>query len=155
MPNPNRLMDFDVDLTPASTFDLSLACAKDITRSLLRMALKNVKRTDNVVDAEYNSGAWDRLLNERTWLRSPSLDAFLTGQNTTMRLAKVDNRFVRVSAKDYYRYRNQSFSELITQHAGDATSLLELAAGAGHNLFSLSLNSRWTRLRGLDISATP
>ena len=43
-------------------------------------------------------------------------------------------------------------SELIARHAGEATSLLELGSGYGANLFSLSLDPHWSKLRGFDIA---
>jgi hypothetical protein len=139
-------------MTSASRSELSRAYAIDLARSLSRLALKNVRRTNDVVDSEYNSGAWDRVLNERAWLGGHTLEEFLIGQNTAPRLAKVDGRIVRIATRDYYRYRIGALSELITRHAGDATSLTELGAGYGANLFSLSLNPHWTRLRGFDIA---
>jgi hypothetical protein len=41
---------------------------------------------------------------------------------------------------------------LISRHAGGARSLLELGAGFGYNLFSLSLDPQWSSLRGFDIA---
>ena len=40
----------------------------------------------------------------------------------------------------------------MAKHAGGATSLLELGAGFGYNLFSLSLDPQWNKLRGFDIA---
>jgi hypothetical protein len=131
--------------------DLSRAYTIDLARSLRRLAFKNVRRTDDVVDSEYNSGEWDRVLNQRAWL-GRTLEEFLIGQKTEPRLAKVDDRIVRIITRDYYRYRLSALSELIARHAGEATSLLELGAGYGANLFSLSLDPHWTRLRGFDIA---
>jgi hypothetical protein len=142
---------FEPDVTPASRLDLSRAYTIDLARSLRRLALKNVRRTGDVVDSEYNSGEWDRVLNQRAWL-GRTLEEFLIGQKTEPRLAKVDDRIVRIITSDYYRYRISALSELIARHAGDATSLLELGAGYGANLFSLSLDPHWTRLRGFDIA---
>lgn len=130
---------------------LSRAYATDLARSLLRLAFKNVKRTGDVVDSEYNSGAWDRVLNKRAWIGKP-LEEFLAGQSDSPRLAKVNGQLVRIATKDYYKYRIRALSELMTRHAGDATSLVELGCGTGYNLFSLSLDPRWTRLRGFDIA---
>jgi hypothetical protein len=132
--------------------DLSRAYTVDLARSLRRLAFKNVRRTNDVVDSEYNSGSWDRVLNQRVWLDGRTLEEFLVGQSTTPRLAKVDNRIVRITARDYYRYRIGALSELIGRHAGEATSLLELGAGYGANLFSLSLDPHWSKLRGFDIA---
>jgi hypothetical protein len=142
---------FQPEMTPASRLELSRAYATDLARSLGRLALKNVRRTNDVVDSEYNSGAWDRLLNERAWLGC-TLEEFLIGQDTAPRLAKVDGRIVRIATMDYYRYRIGALSKLIARHAGDATSLLELGAGYGANLFSLSLDPHWSKLRGFDIA---
>ncbi|QIO32749.1 class I SAM-dependent methyltransferase [Bradyrhizobium sp. 1(2017)] len=145
-------MTFGRDLKPASRLELSRAYAVDIARSLRRITFKNIRRTRDVVDAEYNAGEWGRILSERAWLREHSLEDFLVGHNEAPRLAKVDGRIVRISTKDYYRYRLGALSELIVRHAGEATSLIELGAGFGYNLFSLCIDPRWTRLRGLDIA---
>lgn len=145
-------MNFETDVTPASSLDLSRAYTMDVARSLLRLAFKNVRRTDSVVDSEYNSGVWDKLLSERAWLRGQTLEEFLIGDNVATRLAKVDDRLVRISTRDYYRYRIRALSGLMARHAGGVSSLLELGAGSGYNLFSLSLDPRWVGLRGLDIA---
>ncbi|MCJ9729130.1 class I SAM-dependent methyltransferase [Bradyrhizobium sp. PRIMUS42] len=131
---------------------MSRAYAVDIARSLRRIAFKNVRRTHDIVDAEYNSGEWGRILSERAWLRERSLEDFLVGHSEASRLAKVDGRIVRISTREYYQYRLGALSQLIARHAGEETSLLELGAGFGYNLFSLSIDPRWTRLRGLDIA---
>ena len=143
---------FEPDVTLASRLDLSRAYAFDLARSLRRMAFKNVRRTNDIVNSEYNSGEWDRVLNRRAWLDGQTLEEFLVGQSTMPRLAKVDGRLVQIATRDYYRYRISALSELIARHAGAATSLLELGAGYGYNLFSLSRDPRWSRLRGFDIA---
>lgn len=145
-------MKFEPDVVPASRLDLSRAYTIDLARSLRRLAFKNVRRTHDVVDSEYNSGSWDRVLNQRGWLDGRSLEEFLIGQGAAPRLAKVNNRIVRITTRDYYRYRIGALSELMAGHAGGATSLLELGAGYGANLFSLSLDPRWRKLRGFDIA---
>ncbi|MGY3104136.1 hypothetical protein ACVWW5_003067 [Bradyrhizobium sp. LM3.4] len=147
-----RSVTFSPNLKPASRLELSKAYAFDIVRSLRRIALKNVRRTHDVVDAEYNAGQWGRILSERTWLRERSLEDFLVGHNEAPRLTKVDGQIVRVSTSDYYRYRLGALSQLIARHAGEATSLIELGAGSGYNLFSLGLDPRWATLRGFDIA---
>jgi hypothetical protein len=121
-------------------------------RSLRRLALKNVRRTTDVVNSEYNVGQWGRILSERTWLGARDLEEFLVGHDSTPRLAKVDDQIVQIPTDDYYRYRIGALSRLVTRHAGAATSLLELGAGFGYNLFSLSCDPRWTKLRGFDIA---
>ncbi|MBM7484096.1 hypothetical protein ACVWWI_002585 [Bradyrhizobium sp. USDA 3686] len=145
-------MTFRPAMKLASRLELSRAYAIDIARSLRRIAFKNIRRTHDIVDAEYNAGEWGRILSERAWLREGSLEDFLVGHNDAPRLAKVDGQIVRISTSDYYRYRLGALSQLMSRHAGEATSLLELGAGFGYNLFSLGLDSRWSRLRGLDIA---
>jgi hypothetical protein len=137
---------------PASRAELAHAYLTDLARSLGRMVLKHRRRTSDVVDAEYNSGTWGRVLEERSWLRTQSLGDFLVGRSETKLLAKVDGQIVGLPASDYYRYRIGALNELLARQAGAADSLLELGAGFGYNLFSLSLDPRWRKLRGLDIS---
>jgi hypothetical protein len=143
---------FKPDVSPASRLDLSRSYAFDLARSLRRLALKNVRRTNDVVNSEYNAGEWDRILNARAWVDEPSLEEFLVGHSDIQRLAKVDGQIVRIATRDYYRYRISALSELMSRHAGGAKSLLELGAGFGFNLFSLSLDSQWSQLRGFDIA---
>ncbi|SEM34157.1 hypothetical protein SAMN05443254_101863 [Bradyrhizobium sp. OK095] len=145
-------MRFRPDVKPASRLDLSKAYTIDLVRSLRRLAFKNVRRTHEVVDTEYNAGEWKRILGERAWLRANTLEQFLIEENDAPRLAKVDGQIVRISTRDYYRYRIGALSELISRHAGGARSLLELGAGFGYNLFSLSLDPQWSSLRGFDIA---
>ena len=147
-----KFVKIEPDVKPASRLELSQAYAIDLARSFRRLALKNVKRTHDVVNSEYNVGEWGRILNERAWLGGRSLEDFLVGHDDTERLAKVDGQMVRISTRDYYRYRIGALSRLITEHCAGMTSALELGAGFGYNLFSLSLDPRWSRLRGLEIS---
>ncbi len=145
-------MRFEPDVKPASRLELSRAYTVDLARSLRRLAFKNVRRTTDVVDSEYNAGEWGRILAKRAWLSEPTLEAFLIGHNDAPRLAKVDGQLVRITTSDYYRYRIGALSRLISRHVGGASTLLELGAGFGYNLFSLSLDPQWRTLRGLDIA---
>ena len=145
-------MRFKPDVKPASRLDLSREYTIDLARSLRRMAFKNVRRTHDVVNSEYNAGEWGRILADRGWLRAKTLEAFLIGEKDASRLAKVDGEIVRTTTSDYYRYRIGALSELIARHAGGTNSLTELGAGFGYNLFSLSLDPQWNRLRGFDIA---
>jgi hypothetical protein len=147
-----EFVKFEPNVKLASRLELSQAYAIDLMRSLRRLALKNVRRTTDVVNSEYNVGQWGRILSERAWLRERGLEEFLVGHDDTQRLAKVDGQIVRIATNDYYRYRIGALSGLITRYAGPATSLLELGAGFGYNLFSLGFDSRWTKLRGFDIA---
>lgn len=138
--------------TPAAPFELARAYAADIARSVGRIAFKNVRRTSDVVDSEYNAGQWGRILSERAWLQEPTLESYLIGQDRREQFAKVDGQIVRISAREYYRYRLGAFARLVSDLAGKATSILELGAGYGYNLFALSLDPRWLTLRGLDVA---
>jgi hypothetical protein len=124
----------------------------DLARSVGRMALNGRRRTSALVDAEYNVTTWGRMLQERSWLQAGSLENFLVGKDERQLLAKVDGQIVQLSSRDYYRYRIGALSELIARHAGSAESLVEVGAGYGKNLFTLSGDQRWRQLRGLDIS---
>jgi hypothetical protein len=143
---------FRPDVELASRPDLARAYAINLARSVARLAFKNIRRTRDIVASEYNLGEWGRILSERAWLAEPTLDAFLIGRNDAPRLAKVDGRIVRIATSDYYRYRISALSELLARHAGKTSSLLELGAGFGYNLLSLSLDPYWSRLRGFDIA---
>jgi hypothetical protein len=116
------------------------------------MLLSHRRRTSDVVDAEYNVTTWGRILAERSWLRAGSLEDLLVGEGNKQLLAKVDGQIVQLSIRDYYKYRIGTLSELVARHAGGAESLVEVGAGFGNNLFTLSLDPRWQHLRGLDIS---
>jgi hypothetical protein len=151
-PRGKNSLRFKPDVKPASRLELSRAYTIDLARSLSRLAFKNVRRTNDVVDSEYNAGEWGRILAKRAWLGAPTLEDFLVEHNDKQRLAKVDGQIVRITTRDYYRYRIGVLSDLIARHAGGATSLLELGAGFGYNLFSLSLDPRWNGLRGFDIA---
>lgn len=139
--------------TPVAPFELARASAVDIARSVGRIAFKNIRRTRDVVDSEYNSGQWGRILSERSWLQEPTLESFLIGQDDHERMAKVDGQIVRIKVREYYRYRLGALAKLVSDQAGEATSVLELGAGYGYNLFALSSDPRWSSLRGLDIAA--
>jgi hypothetical protein len=140
------------DVKLASRSELLWAYASDLARSFIRLAFKNVRRTYDVVDAEYNAGQWGKILAERVWLREPTLEEFLVGHKDAPLLAKVDNEIVRISSRDYYRYRINALSALMARHAGEVHTLVELGSGFGYNLFSLSLDPRWKQLRGFDVA---
>jgi hypothetical protein len=152
MNGEGKFVQFEPNIKPASRLELSQAYATDLIRSLRRLVLKNVRRTTDVVNSEYNVVQWGRILSERTWIGAHDLEEFLVGHDGAHRLAKVDGQIVRLATDDYYRYRIGALSRLLARHGGAATSLLELGAGFGYNLFSLSFDPRWTKLRGLDIA---
>jgi hypothetical protein len=145
--------EFRPDVRPVSRVRLARAYMADLARGVGRMALNGRRRTSALVDAEYNVTTWGRILQERSWLQSGSLEDFLVGKDERQLLAKVDGQIVQVSSHDYYRYRIGALSELIARHAGSAESLVEVGAGFGKNLFTLSGDQRWRQLRGLDISS--
>jgi O-antigen/teichoic acid export membrane protein len=139
-------------LQPASTADLAIHYSSDFARSLARMAVKRVRRTRSVVDDEYEAGHWSRVLSEKAWLNSRSVEDFLVGPGTSTTLCKVDGRIVRAGQHDYRRYRVRAQSALLKRHAGGADSIVEIGSGFGQNLFALSCSGQWRRLRGFDIA---
>jgi hypothetical protein len=143
---------FKPDVRPVPRVRLARAYMADLGRSVGRMALNSRRRTSALVDAEYNLTTWGRVLEDRAWLRAGSLEDFLVGKDDRQFLAKVDGQIVQLSSRDYYRYRIGALADLIARHAGSAGALVELGAGFGNNLFTLSLDPRWQQLRGLDIS---
>jgi O-antigen/teichoic acid export membrane protein len=136
----------------ASPVDLAIHYLGDFARSLGRIAIKRVRRTRSVVDLEYESGHWRRMLAEKAWLREKSVADFLVGSDAAPTLSKMDGRIVRISPRDYRSYRIGALSALLRRHAGGADSLVEIGAGFGYNLFALGCSGHWRRLKGFDIA---
>lgn len=139
-------------LSPASFLDRALAYSFDAARSILRLTMRRVERTADVVDSEYNTLHWQKVLADKAWLRASDLADYLTPADTTKRLRKVNNEILRISTQKYYQYRIRALSRLIEHHCGGAKQIVELGAGCGTNLFSLHLcHPDWT-LKGFDVA---
>ncbi len=136
----------------ASPADLAVNYSRDLLRSIGRFVLKRVHRTRSVVDLEYNSGHWQRVLSEKLWLNTKSVETFLVGNDGPTAISRVDGRIVRISARDYRRYRIDALDTLLRRLSSDADSLVEIGSGFGYNLFSLSCTGHWRSLKGYDIA---
>jgi hypothetical protein len=140
-------------LVPASLPERAAAYAVDIAKSLYRLILRKMERTQDKVDAEYNLLHWQKILANKAWLKAGDLPDFLAFTDLNERLRKVDNKILRIDGRSYYRYRTGAWGELIAQHCGDAKRIVELGTGYGYNLFSLHVSHPDWTLRGLDISS--
>ena len=134
-----------------SPLDCAAHIMAGMARAAMRLALRRTPRRSARVQQEYDQGSWSRVLRERAWERAPCLEAFLLGDDLRERIARIDNRSVRIRTLDYYRHRMAALGEAMRRHAGESSELIELGCGYGYNLFSLALQGPW-RLLGFDIS---
>jgi hypothetical protein len=129
------------------------AFAADLGRSLARLARRRTRTSARVAD-EYDEGTWRRVHDDAAWTRAPTLEHFLVGADSTPIVARLHGEAWSVPRDEYYRWRIGAIQTILAEHAPDDGALLELGCGFGMNLFSLSLDPRWGRLRGLDVSKT-
>src|SRR5437867_1883853 len=133
-------------------FDAGKVVWKEILRNALLMILRKVRRDQDEVQAEYDLGYWKAVLDQKRWLYVSDLDEFLNPPTDEMRIAKIDNRYVRIRTQDYYRCRATMLQSVIAEFAGEDEELVELGCGFGQNLFSLLAAKSWKRLIGLEVS---
>ena len=139
-------------LSPASLPDRAVTYAVDVAKSVYRLILRRMERTQDEVNSEYNLLHWQKILSNKAWLKAKDLADFLAPAELTERLRKVDNQILRISAQKYYQYRIGALGDLIARHGGGAKGIVELGTGYGYNLFSLHhSHPDWT-LKGFDIS---
>jgi hypothetical protein len=139
-------------LSPASLPDRVITYSVDVAKSVYRLILRRMERTQDEVNSEYNLLHWQKILSKKAWLKARDIPDFLAPPETTERLRKVDNQILRISAQKYYQYRIGALGDLIAHHCGDAKGIVELGTGYGYNLFSLHhSHPDWT-LKGFDIS---
>jgi hypothetical protein len=139
-------------LSPASLPDRAFTYSVDVAKSVYRLILRRMERTQDEVNSEYNLLHWQKILSKKAWLKARDLPDFLAPPESTERLRKVDNQILRISAQKYYQYRIGALGDLIARHCGDAKGIVELGTGYGYNLFSLHhSHPDWT-LKGFDIS---
>jgi tRNA G46 methylase TrmB len=144
--------DFLGSLSPASLPDRVTTYTVDLAKSVYRLILRRMERTQNEVNSEYNLLHWQKILANKAWLKAKDLPDFLAPPESTERLRKVENQILRISAQQYYQYRIAALGKLIARHCGGANSIVELGTGYGYNLFSLHhSHPDWT-LKGFDIS---
>jgi hypothetical protein len=139
-------------LSPASLPDRAITYAIDIAKSVYRLILRRMERTQDKVNSEYNLLHWQKILSNKSWLEAKDLPDFLAPPDLKERLRKVDNRILRISAQKYYQYRIGALGNLIGRHCGDTDGIVELGTGYGYNLFSLHLSHPDWTLKGFDIS---
>jgi hypothetical protein len=140
-------------LSPASLPDRAFAYSLDAAKSIYRLIARRIERTADVVNSEYNLSHWQKVLSNKAWESADDLTAFLAPPDSTKWLRKIDNQIARVSAQKYYQYRIPALGALIGRHCGGAKRIVEMGAGYGYNLFSLSLSHPDWTLKGFDISA--
>jgi len=139
-------------LSPASLPDRAITYAVDVAKSVYRLILRRMERTQDEVNSEYNLQHWQKILSNKAWLKAKDIPDFLAPPESTERLRKVDNQILRISAQKYYQYRIGALGDLIASHCGGAKGIVELGTGYGYNLFSLHhSHPDWT-LKGFDIS---
>ena len=144
--------DVSRSLSPASLPDRAIAYGIDVSKSIYRLILRRIERTQDKVNSEYNLLHWQKILSNKAWNQAKSLIDFLAPPDMNERLRKVDNQILRISGHEYYQYRVRAWGDLIARYGGDDREIVELGTGYGYNLFSLNVgHPDWT-LKGLDIS---
>ncbi len=139
-------------LSPASLPDRAVTYSVDVAKSIYRLVLRRIERTQDRVNSEYDLQNWQKVLSRKAWLKAKDIPDFLAPADSTERLRKVDNQILRISAQKYYQYRIGALGDLIARHCGGANGIVELGTGYGYNLFSLHhSHPDWT-LKGFDIS---
>jgi len=140
-------------LSPASLPDRAATYAIDVAKSIYRLVLRRIERTQDKVNSEYNLLHWQKVLANKAWRNAGDLRDFLAPPAPDERLRKVDGQILRLSAQKYYQYRIGALGDLIARHCGGATRIVELGTGYGYNLFALhDSHPDWT-FKGFDISA--
>ncbi len=125
---------------------------RELWLGLRGLLAQRLERNPEKVSAEYDSGSWKAVLEQKKWVQCASLRDYLVPGDERVRVAKIQDRLVRIKTTDYYDYRLRILQEVLGQYAGGENELIELGAGFGMNLFSLALSGRWESLSGFDIS---
>ncbi|KRR24989.1 hypothetical protein CQ14_30685 [Bradyrhizobium lablabi] len=138
--------------SPASLPDRAITYSIDVAKSVYRLILRRMERTQDKVNSEYNLLHWQKILSNKAWLKAKDVPGFLAPPDMNEHLRKVDNRILRISAQKYYEYRIGALGDLVAPYCRDARGIVELGTGYGYNLFSLHhSHPEWT-LKGFDIS---
>ena len=64
-------------LSPASLPDRAITYAVDIAKSVYRLILRRMERTQDEVNSEYNLLHWQKILSNKAWLKAEDLPDFL------------------------------------------------------------------------------
>ncbi|MBI5724111.1 MAG: class I SAM-dependent methyltransferase [Planctomycetes bacterium] len=118
----------------------------------MKKRAKRFKRDDSRISQDYHHSIWQHTLDEKRWTKFQTVGDYLKCTDASYRVAKIDNRLVRVRTDELYGYRYRLLHENLIKYAGDTDELWELGCGWGHNLFSLAAANRWKKLSGRDIS---
>jgi hypothetical protein len=140
-------------LSPASLPDRAITYAVDVAKSVYRLVLRRMERTQDKVNSEYNLVNWQKVLSNKAWLKAKTIPDFLAPPDSNERLRKVDGRILRISAQKYYEYRIGALGDLIAPYCRDAGGIVELGTGYGYNLFSLHHSHPEWMLKGFDIAS--
>ncbi len=152
MTNPNNNQSPAV--TPLAPWRAILILLRSLLVDLGHKILRRRKRDSAQVASDYDRGEWLDQMNARAWERAPTLRDYVVPASDRAIVATVDHRLVEISQREYYAYRTQCLSDVLARHAGDVADLVEIGSGAGRNLFALACDSRWSSLRGLELSKT-
>jgi SAM-dependent methyltransferase len=125
---------------------------QELWLGLRGLLARRLERNREQVSAEYDSGSWKAVLEQKSWEQCTSLRDYLVPGDERLRVAKIKDRLVRIKTSDYYDYRLRTLQDVLAEYAGSESELIELGCGYGANLFSLSLAGRWRSLSGFDIS---
>ena len=139
---------------PISPFAAAAALGLEAARIGRRVARGRAARTGDVVSAEYDGGYWSNALRDAAWQRCRTVADYVAPAAPGSRVAKIENRLVRIPHRDYYEYRGEVLRRTLREKAGEARALVELGCGHGVNLFSLACDPHWTTLTGADISSS-
>jgi hypothetical protein len=136
---------------PVGGLRAARAIGRDIAASLAGIWRRKARVKARVAE-EYDQGYWSDVQRERAWLRFPDLEAYLLERGDTPRTCRVGSTLVQVPTREYYRFRARMLRLVLREFADDVDELAEIGSGYGYNVLTLSLDSRWRRLRGFDIS---
>lgn len=107
-------------LSPASLPDRAVTYTVDVAKSVYRLLVRRMERTQDKVNTEYDLLHWQKILSKKAWVKARDIPDFLAPPEPTERLRKVDNKILRISAQKYYQYRIGALGDLIARHCGDA-----------------------------------
>jgi hypothetical protein len=148
MEQPNPVVE------EASFLERFFLISKELLRELFSFFFKSQKRNRGLVDEDYNSGVWKKVLEEKKWNRSKDIKEYLLPSTPveSRRVALVDGKLSHISDRDYYLHKISKIQEALKQSSGADDTLVELGCGYGWNLMALADLHYWNRLEGYDIS---
>src|SRR3954464_13577252 len=73
-------------LSPASLPDRAITYAVDVAKSVYRLVLRRMERTQSEVNSEDNFRHWQKILSNKAWLKAKDLPDLLAPPELTERL---------------------------------------------------------------------